>query len=97
MRGAFKKKKAKVASVDLRNSLVTLEGLQISKKDGTKVNVSFHPSRLQIVSLDLSDKKRLAVAQRKTGTPQTSKKPVEKTSAVKETKVEKTTNKKGTK
>ena len=51
MRGAFKKKKAKLTSVDLKKTRVTLEGIQRTKKDGSKVNVFFHPSVLQIQTL----------------------------------------------
>ncbi len=60
MRGSFRKKKAKIISVNLKKSLVTLENIQRSKKDGTKVNVYFHPSKLQIQTLNLDDKRRLA-------------------------------------
>ena len=60
MRGSFKNKKAKIVSVNLKKSLVTLENIQRSKKDGTKVNVYFHPSILLIQSINLEDKKRLA-------------------------------------
>ncbi|MEK6844319.1 MAG: 50S ribosomal protein L24 [Nanoarchaeota archaeon] len=73
MRGNFKRKKAKINSVDLKSSMVTLENIQRTKKDGTKVNVYFHPSKLQIQTLDLEDKKRI-------------KKPKEKQNASKETK-----------
>ncbi|MEK6852509.1 MAG: 50S ribosomal protein L24 [Nanoarchaeota archaeon] len=48
MRGGFKGKTAKVASVDLRKLKVSLEGIQRTKKDGTKVTVNFDPSNLQI-------------------------------------------------
>jgi large subunit ribosomal protein L24 len=58
MRGALANKKAKVTSVDLKNSRVALEGLQRAKKDGSKVNVWFSPSVLQIQTLNLDDKKR---------------------------------------
>ncbi len=60
MRGSFKNKKAKIVSVNLKKSLVTLENIQRTKKDGTKVNVYFHPSSLTAQSLNLEDKKRLA-------------------------------------
>lgn len=60
MRGAFKKKKAKVTSVKLSKALVYLEGLQRTKRDGSKVNISFQPSNLQIVSLHSEDKRRFA-------------------------------------
>ncbi len=62
MRGAFKKKKAKVASVDHRRTRATLEGLQRSKKDGTKISVIFNPRALQIITLNTEDKRRLSTA-----------------------------------
>ena len=65
MRGAFKKKKAKITSVDLKNTRVVLEGIQRTKKDGSKVNVFFHPSIIQIQSLSLDDKKRVGVLSKK--------------------------------
>lgn len=71
MRGIFKKKKAKVTIVDLKNSLVVLENLQTTKKDGSKVNVQFKPSNLQIQELDLGDKERLASLQRKSSSKAT--------------------------
>jgi large subunit ribosomal protein L24 len=65
MRGAFKKKKAKVASVDLKNSRVALEGIQRTKKEGSKVNVFFHPSVLQLQTLNIDDKMRVDALNRK--------------------------------
>ncbi len=59
MRGGFRKKRAKVNSVDAKRTRVTLETIQRTKKDGTKVNVYFNPRVLQITSLNLEDKKRL--------------------------------------
>ncbi|MEM4259475.1 MAG: 50S ribosomal protein L24 [Candidatus Pacearchaeota archaeon] len=73
MRGAFKKKKAKVDSVDLKNSRVSLEGIQRTKKEGSKVNVYFHPSVLQIQSLNLDDKQRVAALNRKSSMVSTEK------------------------
>jgi large subunit ribosomal protein L24 len=64
MRGSFKKKKAKVVSVDLVRTRVTLENIQRTKKDGTKVNVWFAPSNLQIQTLALDDKKRIKSLER---------------------------------
>lgn len=61
MRGSFKNKKAKISSINLKKLRITLENIQRSKKDGTKVNVYFHPSKIQIQSLNLEDKKRLAI------------------------------------
>jgi large subunit ribosomal protein L24 len=59
MRGSYKKKKAKVVSVSLNHTFVTLEGLQRTKKDGTKISVKFHPSVLQIVAMHSDDTQRL--------------------------------------
>jgi len=59
MRGAFKKKKAKVSSVSLKKSGIYLEGINRTKKDGSKVNIKFHPSVLQIFSFNLEDKRRI--------------------------------------
>jgi len=72
MRGSFRKKKAKVSSVNLRNTKIYLENIQRQKKDGTKINVPFHPSVLQIQSLNLEDKRRSEALNRKS-TPKTSK------------------------
>jgi large subunit ribosomal protein L24 len=60
MRGSFAKKKAKVSSLDLRNSKIYLEGIVRSKKDGSKINVPFHPSNLQIQTLFSEDKLRIS-------------------------------------
>ena len=64
MRGSFRKKKAKVTLVDLKRTRLALENIQRTKKDGTKVNVWFHPSALQIQTLTLDDKQRIAVLER---------------------------------
>lgn len=58
MRGTFKKKKAKVSKVDLKNQRVSLENIQRSKKDGSKISVYLNPRVLQIVTLNLEDKER---------------------------------------
>ncbi len=59
MRGSFAKKKAKIISVDMTRTRVTLENVMRSKKDGTKIKVYFHPSNLQIQNIGSEDKKRL--------------------------------------
>jgi large subunit ribosomal protein L24 len=58
MRGSFKKKKAKITSINLIRSVVYLENIQRSKKDGTKVNIPFNSSNLQIININADDKKR---------------------------------------
>ena len=65
MRGKFSGKEGKINKVDLKRLRVSIEGIQTQKKDGTKVNVYFNPSKLQIQELNLEDKKRLGAIQKK--------------------------------
>jgi len=58
MRGKFSKKTGKINGVDLKKLRVSIEGIQRNKKDGTKVNVYFNSSNLQIQELSLGDKER---------------------------------------
>lgn len=64
MIGKFKKKTGKVGVVDLKKLRVSIEGIQRTKKDGTKINVWFAPSNLQIKELNLEDKKRRIAIER---------------------------------
>jgi large subunit ribosomal protein L24 len=57
--GQHKKKTGKVEKVDLKNFKVTINGIEIIKKDGSKSYYKFHPSNLMITELDTSDKRRL--------------------------------------
>ena len=85
MRGSFRKKKAKITSVNLKRCRIVLENIQRTKKDGIKVNVYFHPSILQIQSLNLEDKKRFALLDKNKSGKQ-AKEPKEKENVSKETK-----------
>jgi len=58
MRGKFSGKDGKIGSVNLKKLRVSIEGIQRQKKDGTKINVYFHPSKLQILEFSLEDKER---------------------------------------
>ena len=58
MIGEFKKKTGKISIVNLIKMRIAIEGIQKQKKDGTKVNVYFNPSNLQITELNLEDKER---------------------------------------
>jgi large subunit ribosomal protein L24 len=64
MVGEFKKKRGGVTLVDLKKLRVSIEGIQRAKKDGTKFNVWFNPSNLQIQELNLDDKKRVEAIKR---------------------------------
>ncbi len=59
MRGSFKKRTGKVLDINTQNNKVYIEGIQKTKKDGSKINVSFDASNLQIIELNTEDKKRI--------------------------------------
>ena len=59
MRGKFAKKEGKILTVSLKQSKVTMEGIQITKQDKSKVDIKLQPSNLRIIELNLEDKKRL--------------------------------------
>lgn len=58
MRGGNKGKSGKVTEVKTKLLKIYVEGMQKKKTDGSKVNVPFKASNLQIVELNLEDKKR---------------------------------------
>jgi large subunit ribosomal protein L24 len=59
MVGKFKKNEGKVTKVMLKTSKVIVDGVQMKKKDGSKIDIKMEPSNLQIIELNLEDKKRL--------------------------------------
>ena len=69
MRGKFKGKQGKVLEVKTKLLKIYIEGMQAKKQDGSKVNVPFKPSNLQII--EMIDRKNKT------------KKPVEKKTEVK--------------
>jgi large subunit ribosomal protein L24 len=87
MRGDHKGFEGKVSTVDLKHYRVYLEGLTREKVDGSTVFVALHPSKIQIKNLNLDDKRRKAVLERKkpiikkgekkTKSPEAKNKPVE--------------------
>lgn len=86
MRGEFKGKTGKINLIDLKKYRVAIDGIQKSKKDGTKVNVYFAPSNLQVQELNLDDVKRKKSLERKSISPQTEKQKSEKKITEKTTK-----------
>jgi large subunit ribosomal protein L24 len=59
MRGKFKKKEGKITNINLRHYKIYIENIQLTRKEGTKVNVPIDPSNLQIKEINLNDKKRI--------------------------------------
>ena len=58
MRGKFKKKIGNVLNVKTKFEKIYIEGIQAKKRDGSKVNIPLRASNLQIIELNLNDKKR---------------------------------------
>ncbi len=88
MRGSFKGKQGKVESIERKNERISIEGITRVKKDGTNVPVWFNPSKVKIISLDESDKRRFEKSVEK------SKEKTEEKNEKKETKKVKKTKKK---
>mgnify|MGYP001570032477 CR=1 FL=1 len=65
MRGKFRKHEGKIESTDLKKTRIFVSGVEITKKDGTKKLLCFHPSNLMITELNLDDKFRQKVMERK--------------------------------
>jgi len=59
MNGQFWKKTGKVLIVNNVKKKIYIENIQRSKRDGTKVNVPIDPSNVQIILLNMEDKKRI--------------------------------------
>ncbi len=65
MKGQFKGKTGKVESVDIKKGRIFIEGVEIQKKDGTKVKYPIVPSKIMIMELNLDDKMRKEALKRK--------------------------------
>ena len=58
-KGKFKGKKGKVLEVKTKFEKIYIDGINIKKLDGSKVNVPLKSSNLQIIELNLDDSRRL--------------------------------------
>lgn len=65
MRGKFRKHEGKIEKIELKKARVFVSGLEIAKKDGTKKQLALHPSKLMITELNLDDKLRQNILDRK--------------------------------
>ena len=70
MKGRFKGKKGKVTKALPKMQKVEIEGIQVKKQDGSKVSIRLEPSNLQIMELNLEDKKRNKILKKETGKKQ---------------------------
>ena len=58
MRGKFKGKKGKVLVIKIKRQRIEIENIQKKKQDGSKANIPVKASNLQIIELNLEDRKR---------------------------------------
>jgi len=67
LRGDWRGHEGKVVEVDLKRGRIFVEGVQVKKADGTLVYYPIHPSKVIITKLDLSDKYRMRIIERRKG------------------------------
>ena len=67
MRGSHAKKTGKVIEVDLKGTVVFVEGIVARKAKGGEVPVALHPSNLLLLEGDFNDSERKAILARKKG------------------------------
>ncbi len=67
VRGDFKGYEGTVVKVDLKRLRIFVDGVTVKKQDGTPRFVPIHPSKVVIVALDLKDKWRRAIIERRGG------------------------------
>jgi len=66
LRGQFKKHTGNVERIDLKKIRIYVSGIEITKKDGSKTTYPINPSNLVITELNLDDKIRQKIIERKT-------------------------------
>jgi large subunit ribosomal protein L24 len=67
VRGDFKGHEGAVVKVDLKRLRIYVDGVTVKRQDGTPRFVPIHPSKVVIVALDLKDKWRRAIIERRGG------------------------------
>jgi large subunit ribosomal protein L24 len=65
MRGDRKGSEGKVTQINRKNYMIFVEGADREKVDGTKISVPIHPSKVMITRLNLDDKWRKKIMERK--------------------------------
>jgi large subunit ribosomal protein L24 len=70
MRGNHKGFEGKVTRIDRKKYRIYVEGLTREKVDGTTISVHIHPSKVMITNLNLEDKWRKQVLERKRKAPE---------------------------
>ena len=65
LKGKFRGKTGKVSEVDLKGLKIYVEGVTARKAKGAEVLAPLEPSNVMIIELDLSDKRRKEILERK--------------------------------
>ena len=63
--GDYRKHEGKIERIDLKKTLAFVSGIEVTKRDGTKILLGLHPSNLMITELNLDDKLRQKALGRK--------------------------------
>ncbi len=58
MRGQFKNKTGKIEEISVKKTLVYVNGIEVTKRDGTKARYPINPSNLIITDVNMDDKMR---------------------------------------
>lgn len=91
MRGDRRGSEGKVTRVDRKNYKIFVEGVDREKVDGTKILIPIHPSKVMITRLNLDDKWRKKMMERKSVTETIEKEEPTKEEAKKKRKTRKKT------
>jgi large subunit ribosomal protein L24 len=59
LRGDYRDTEGKVEGVNLDKFTITVDGVTVTKSDGTEVPRPIHPSNVMITKLEIKDKRRL--------------------------------------
>ncbi len=65
LRGNFKGQEVKIESVDVKHSKIYSSKIVRTKKEGSTTKIPLEPSNLMLTDLNLDDKKRLKILERK--------------------------------
>ncbi|QOJ78381.1 50S ribosomal protein L24 [Infirmifilum lucidum] len=65
VRGSFKGHEGRVTGVNTKRERIYVEGAVLRKADGTEVPYPIHPSKVIVVELDLSDKRRRELVEKR--------------------------------
>lgn len=65
MRGEFKNRQGKISRINTKKYKAYIEGVTRKRTTGVEVQVPIHPSNLKIINLNLEDKRRARILERR--------------------------------